>query len=306
MVSTDILIIGSGPAGLTAGIYAGRGGKSCVIIGGDVGGQASKAYEVENYPGFKKIKGYELMNSLILQATGFGASLVFENATFIDVKSKTVVTDSGETYQGKALILSMGQRHKDLSLENESELIGSGISYCATCDGNFYKKKKVAVVGGGDTAISDALFLSGIASEVTVIHRRKEFKAAPSLVNRMFSSSIKLCTPAKITKLIGNPLSAVEITYIDTEKKETIELNGLFVAVGSNPNTDLIENQVQFDGKHLKSTNCEVYDLENNIIEGVYAAGDLRKKVVRQIVTACADGAIAATSALEFINNQNK
>lgn len=303
MVNTDILIIGSGPAGLTAGVYAGRGGKSCVIIGGEVGGQASKAYEVENFPGFQKVKGYELINSLILQATGFGASLVFENATQIDVKNKTVITDSGETYVGKALIFAMGEKHKDLSVENETELIGSGISYCATCDGNFYKKKKVAVVGGGDTALSDALFLNGIASEVTVIHRRKEFRAAPSLVNRMLSSSIKLCTPAKVTKLIGNPLSKVEITYIDTEKKEIIELDGLFVAVGTIPNTELIASQIQFDGKHIKSINCEVYDSENIIIEGIYVAGDLRKKAVRQIVTACADGAIAATSALEYISS---
>lgn len=303
MINTDILIIGSGPAGLSAGIYAGRGGKSAVIIAGDVGGQASKAYEVENYPGFQKVKGYDLINTLIVQATGFGAHLVFENATAIDVTNKQVTTDSGEIYKGKALILAMGENHKDLSVDGESDLIGAGISYCATCDGNFFKKKKVAIVGGGDTAISDALFLNDIASEVTVIHRRKEFRAAPSLVNRMINSSIKLATPAKVTKFIGNPLTAIEIIYTDTQKTEIIELDGLFVAVGTNPNTDLIQNQIQFDGKYIKSINCEVYNLEDKEIEGVYAAGDLRKKPLRQIVTACADGAIAATNALEFINS---
>lgn len=303
MIDTDILIIGSGPAGLSAGIYAGRGGKRALIIAGDIGGQASKAHEIENYPGFQKIKGYELMNGLINQALGFGVEMLYENAVSIDVAGKLVTTDAGETYRGKALILAMGERHNDLSVDGERELVGAGISYCATCDGNFYKKKKVAVVGGGDTAVSDALFLKDIASEVTVIHRRTEFRGAPSLVSKMLSSNIKLAVPAAVTKFIGNPLSALEITYLDTQIKETIETDGVFIAVGTRPNTLLVQDQVAMDGNHIKSVNTEVYDRENNVLPGVFAAGDIRKKTLRQIVTACSDGAVAATNALSFLNS---
>lgn len=289
----DVIVLGAGPAGLTAGIYSARGGlKTLVIEKTFVGGQATTTPEIVNYPGVKSTDGFSLTSTMAEQAKSFGCEILTADVTEISLtdKVKTVVAN-GVKYESKTVVLASGANARKLGVEHENELLGAGVSYCATCDGAFFKGKTVAVVGGGDTAVEDALYLNRFASKVYLIHRRDSLRANKALSDEIARSNVEIVWNSTIEKLIGTPLSAVEIKNVKDGKISTLDVNGLFVAVGRIPASDNFE-EVEKDENGYILTNEE---MKTNV-DGIYAVGDVRAKSLRQIVTACADGAIAADS----------
>ena len=299
----DIVIIGAGAAGLTASIYAKRAEKNTLILEAmSYGGQVINTAEIENYPAAPHISGFDLATKLYNQAKDLGAEIKFEEV--IEIKNfntyKEVVTTKG-IYETNTVIIATGSKNRKLGLENEDKLIGKGISYCATCDGAFYKNKDVAVVGGGNTALEDALYLSDVANKVYLIHRRDTFRGEESVVNILKSKeNVQFIYNSNVTKLNAlKRLESIEVTNNDGSKKE-IEVSGLFVAVGRVPENKNFENLINLDdvGYIDASEDCHTN------VEGIYVAGDNRKKAVRQLVTATSDGAVAATEAIKYINNK--
>lgn len=298
----DIIIIGAGPAGMTAALYALRAGKTVVVLEGEsFGGQIAFAPNVENYPSVMSISGNEFSSNLLDQIIALGADIEFEKAVeIVDGKTKTVRTESGEVFEGKAVIIATGVKHRKLGLENEESLIGNGVSYCAVCDGAFFKGQDVAVIGGGDTALQDALYLSNSSKKVYLIHRRNEFRAEKRLVEKVKQAeNIEFILDSNVTKLIGDEkLKAIEIkNRIDFFEKE-IQVSGLFIAIGQIPQNDFFKDFEKLDEYGYFDTN------ENTVSKtrGVFIAGDCRKKQVRQLTTAVSDGAIASLAACNFID----
>lgn len=299
----DIIIIGGGAAGLTAAMYAGRYGLSPVVFEKlFVGGQAATTYEIDNYMGFNEgVTGPELMEKMQLHAEKFNAQIKYENIVSVSLTGdeKVVETKKG-TYTAKTVLLAMGAIPRKLSIPKEDELAGRGISYCATCDGSFYKGKEVVVIGGGDTALEDAVFLSNLCSRVYLIHRRNEFRANMHLQNMVKrNDKITIITPATISRILGE--NAVEGIVINKNgEEETLNVSGIFVAVGTVPQTELVKNEITLDASGYIITN---ENMETNI-KGVFAAGDIIKKPLRQVITAAADGAVAAYSMAKYIDEQ--
>ncbi len=299
----DIIIVGAGPAGLTAAIYAKRAGKSVLVLEAMAyGGQIINTPDIENYPVEANISGFDFATKLYNQAKGLGAEILFEKVTRIDQNGgeKTVVTNKNN-YSAKAVIIATGSANRKLGLSNESELVGKGISYCATCDGAFYRKKKVAVVGGGNTALEDALYLADIAEKVYLIHRRDEFrgesKTADLLKDR---SNVEILYNSKVTGLNADDrLSSIEVTNNDGSVK-SVDVDGLFVAVGRVPENQSFAGLIDLDdaGYVIAGETCTTN------ADGIFVAGDNRTKEVRQLVTATSDGAIAATAAVKYINGK--
>lgn len=291
----DILILGGGPSGLTAGIYAARGGLRAIIIENKgIGGQAAITPEIENYPGIESVDGFSLTETMRKQAESFGVEFAFDTVLSAELSEnvKTVKTQNG-SFEGKYVILACGAQPKKTGLAREDELLGRGVSYCATCDGGFFRNKPVAVVGGGNTAVEDALYLERFASEVYLIHRRDELRASKILADRIKKSSVKLLWDSVVEELDGTPLSGIIIKNVKTNAVSSISVKGLFVAIGQTPSTALFEGITLDDSGYIVTDDR----LETNI-KGVYAAGDIRSKRLRQIVTACADGAVAVDSIL--------
>lgn len=301
MKKYDLIIIGGGPAGFTAGIYAARGGVSTAIFTGmQPGGQAALTDKIENYSGVKDAEGYLLVNTMMEQAIGFGSEVFYSTIEDVDFSGdeKILKADDGNIYASKAVIIATGAKNKLIGLENEKDLIGRGVSFCATCDGGFFKNKVVAVNGGGDTALTEALYLANICSEVYLIHRRQGFRAAQVLVDRLYKNTkIKLLLDSTVTALEGDPLEKIQVTNKKTGKIQEISVSALFVAVGYSPNTDLFKGKIKLDEREYLPTNVKM----ETDIKGVYAAGDVRDTPMRQVITACADGAIAANSALDYL-----
>ena len=296
----DIIIIGAGPAGLTAAIYARRASRSVLVLEAlTYGGQIINTPDIENYPAAAHISGFEFATRIYEQAQSLGAEIVFEKAVEIhdNGSDKTVVTTENE-YTAKAVIIATGSANRKLGLPNEEELIGRGVSYCATCDGAFYRRKTVAVVGGGNTALEDALYLADLAETVYVIHRRDAFRGDGATVETLKQhSNVKFVYNSRVTKLIAEgSLKAIEVTDNDGNIS-TLDVNGLFVAVGRIPENMNFAKLVKLDeaGYIEAGEDC----LTN--VPGIFAAGDNRTKSVRQLVTAAADGASAATAAIKFI-----
>ena len=297
----DIIIIGAGPAGLTAAIYARRASKSVLVLEAlSYGGQIINTPDIENYPAAMHISGYDFATKVYEQAQELGAEFVFEKAVGIkdNGDTKEVITDDN-TYTAKAVIIATGSENRKLGVENEDKLVGRGISYCATCDGAFYRGKKVAVVGGGNTALEDALYLADLAETVYLIHRRDAFRGDESTVNALKErNNVKFIYNSNVTKLIAEKrLTAIEVTDKNTQEVTTIELNGLFVAVGRIPENQNFAQLIKLDDSGYVSAG---EDCITNV-PGIYAAGDNRTKSVRQLVTAAADGAVAATEAVRFV-----
>ncbi len=297
----DIIVVGAGPAGMTAAIYARRASKSVLVFEAlAYGGQIINTPDIENYPVNMHISGYEFAEKLYAQAKELGAEFVFEKVVGLkdNGNGKTVLTQKGE-YSCKAVILATGSENRKLGLENESKLAGRGVSYCATCDGAFYKNKKVAVVGGGNTALEDALYLADIAEKVYLIHRRDSFRGSESTVNKLKErENVECVYNARVTKLNAvKRLESVEVTFSSGEVS-TIEVSGLFVAIGRIPENQNFGEVVRLDesGYVVAGEDC----LTN--APGVFVAGDNRTKEVRQLVTAASDGAVAATQAIKYIN----
>lgn len=296
----DVIILGAGPAGLTAGIYAARGGLKTVIVESKaVGGQAALTAEIENYPGFKNISGFELTSLMQSQCENLGVEFVYDIPSELDLQSdvKTVKTAYSGTLEGKTVIIATGALPRTLGVERESAFIGGGVSYCATCDGAFFKGKPVAVVGGGNTAVEDALYLKNFASEVFLIHRRDALRASAVLSDKIKSSGVKILWDSVVTELVGdNKLQAVLVKNVKTGETERVDCNGLFVAVGQKPASEGLTG-VELDQNGYVITD----DAMRTNMQGVFAAGDIRKKTLRQVVTATADGAIAAESAIAYL-----
>lgn len=298
----DIVIIGAGPAGLTAAIYARRATKKVLVLEAKVyGGQIVNTLDIENYPVEEHISGFDFATKLYNQAKNLGAEIVFEKVTGIEIsgEQKKVITDNN-VYEARSIIIATGSENRKLGLSNEEQLTGKGVSYCATCDGAFYENKKVAVVGGGNTALEDALYLSDIASKVYLIHRRSEFRGEGATINRLKEkNNVEFILNHNVTKLNSDDkLKSIEVTDIDGATK-AIDVDGLFVAVGRMPNNQAFADLVKLDDAGYIEAGEECH----TNIEGVFAAGDNRTKNMRQLVTATSDGAIAAGEAVKYISN---
>ena len=297
----DIIIIGAGPAGMTAAIYARRAAKSVLVLEAlSYGGQIINTPDIENYPVAAHISGFDFATKVYEQAKALGAEFKFEKAVAIEDggEEKTVRT-AKNAYTGKAVIIATGSENRKLGVEGEDKLVGRGVSYCATCDGAFYRKKTVAVVGGGNTALEDALYLADLAEKVYLIHRRDGFRAEAATVEHVKSrENVELVLNSVVKSLIADKkLTAVEVVNKQGETR-TIEVNGLFVAVGRIPENQNFAQVIALDsaGYALSGENCHTET------PGVFVAGDNRVKEVRQLVTATADGAVAATEAIKYLN----
>lgn len=297
----DIIIIGAGPAGMTAAIYARRAAKSVLVLEAlSYGGQIINTPDIENYPVAAHISGFDFATKVYEQAKALGAEFKFQKAVAIEDngEEKTVRTTKNE-YSAKAVIIATGSENRKLGVEGEDKLVGRGISYCATCDGAFYRGKTVAVVGGGNTALEDALYLADLAEKVYLIHRREEFRAEASTVERVKSrENVELVLNSVVKSLTADKqLTAVEVVDKNGETR-TLEVSGLFVAVGRIPENQNFARVIALDsaGYALSGENC------HTDTPGVFVAGDNRVKEVRQLVTATADGAVAATEAIKYLN----
>lgn len=294
----DIIIVGAGPAGLTAALYALRANKKVLLFESKTyGGQIINAAKIDNYPGLPHISGFDYATTLYNQVMELGAEIKYETVLHID-ENKNVTTNKS-SYQSKAIILATGAKNRKLGLNNEKEYIGKGLSYCATCDGNFYKNQIVAVVGGGDTALTDAIYLSDIAKKVYLIHRKDTFRGEEKYLNELKTKdNIEFILNSNVIEINGE--NVVEsIVVKDNNNERTIEINGLFIAVGQEPKNTIFSDVINIDEKGY----IESEDGVHTNIPLIYVAGDARVKDLRQIVTAISDGAIAATTAIMEIKN---
>ena len=299
----DIIIIGGGPAGLVAALYAGRAQLDALMIEKQFqGGQMVTTNEVENYPGFVDITGSDLANIMYEHAKKFGGTMEYKEVLDIQIDGdiKKVITDT-ETYEAKVVILSMGAKPRKLELEREDVLGGRGISYCATCDGGFFRNKIVAVVGGGDTAVEDALHLSRIAEKVYLISRSDKLTANKVAQEKLFkTNNVEIFWNSIVTKLYGEEtLKQIQVTNVQSNKIIELEVNGLFVAIGSKPSTELVKDLVDLNkqGYIIADESCKTS------VDGIFAIGDIRTKAVRQVLTAAADGAVSIYEAEKYLIN---
>ncbi len=297
----DILIFGAGTAGLTAAIYGVRAGRKVAVLEeGVYGGQIVNTLEIENYPGIAKVSGVDYATGLFEQATNLGAEVMFDAPVSVEKTDGFVVqTRRGKTLEAKSLILAVGAKNRPLGVDGEEKFVGRGISYCATCDGAFFKGKDVAVVGGGNTAIDDALFLTDYCNKVYLIHRRQGFRAEEAkLALLREKKNLEFVLDSVVEAVQGeDKLAGVTIKNKVTEAVEHLALDGIFVAVGQVPATKIAEGLVALDdyGYIVAGEDCKTS------AEGIFAAGDCRTKQIRQLVTAAADGAVAALAACEYI-----
>jgi len=297
----DIIIIGSGPAGLTAAIYTGRAKlETLVITGVTFGGQLMLTREVENFPGFPEaILGLELMDKMRKQAERFGTKFLFQDATAVDFSSKPFkVKVGGQIFETKSVIIATGASPKWLGLESEARFRGKGVSSCATCDAPFFKDKKVVVIGGGDTAVDDALTLAKFAREVTLVHRRDELRATGVLQDRVFGNEkISFVWDSVVEEIFGkNKVERIQVRNVQTGGESEIETDGVFVAIGHKPNTDIFKGQIELDNNGYVVAKDET----KTSVEGVFVAGDVRDPRYRQAVTAAGSGCKAALDAVKY------
>lgn len=303
-----VVIIGSGPAGYTAAIYAARAQLSPILLEGSVtaGGALMNTTEVENFPGFQKgIMGPALMEEMRAQAEKFGTRFVTDDAVKVDLKGevKTIQDGSGNTYLAKSVILATGSGYKKIGLPKEESLSGRGVSYCATCDGFFFKEQAIAVVGGGDSALEEATFLTRFASKVYLIHRRNELRASRIMQQRAQNDpKIEFVWNSQVIDILGEEkVTGVRIKDTVTGDEKNLELTGLFVAIGHVPRSELLIGQIDLDSNGYVKTQS---DSTKTNIEGVFACGDLVDHVYRQAITAAGTGCQAALDAERFLASQ--
>lgn len=301
----DLAIIGSGPAGLTASIYASRAELSTIVIEKEPmsGGQIINTYEVDNYPGIPGIGGFDLAVKFREHSDKLGATHVYGEVTAFELEDgiKKIVLDNGEEYYSKSIIIATGAAPRKLNVSGEAEFQGMGVSYCATCDGAFFRGKTVAVVGGGDVAVEDAIFLARICKEVHVIHRREEFRAAKTLITKLLSfENVTVHWNSVVDEITGtDAVNGVKVRNVVTKEESELNLEGIFIAVGNVPNSLVYTPTVEVDrgGYIVADESCETN------VPGVFAAGDIRTKELRQVITAASDGAVAVTGVERYLNN---
>ena len=297
----DIIIIGAGPAGLTAAIYACRASKKTLVLEATTyGGQIITTLDIENYPGEEHISGVDFAKKLYTQAKNLGAEFEFERVIEIvdNGETKLVKTEDDE-YEARAVIIATGTETRKLGIENEEKLTGRGVSYCATCDGAFYKDKTVAVAGGGSSALYEASYLANLVKKLYLIHRRNEFRGEDALVKELQEKeNVEFIMNSNVDKIIGDDKVEKIVIKDNNGNMRELEIDGLFVAIGRTPSNKNFENVVELDesGYIESGEDCKTKTA------GVFVAGDNRKKTTRQIVTATADGAIAASAAIKYIN----
>ena len=303
----DVIIIGSGPAGYTAGIYTARAGLKPLLIASSVeaGGELMKTTEVENFPGFPQgLMGPDLMANFQEQAERFGTEILLDDVIEVDLKGdvKVVKTAMGDTYEAKTVILATGAAYRELNLPREKELSGHGVSWCATCDGFFFREKTIAVVGGGDSAMEEANFLTRFASKVYLIHRRDSFKASKIMQERALNNpKIEVVWNSEVAELHGEAnLSAVTLRNTVDGSTSELALDGLFIAIGNDPRVWLVENQLELNDERFIKVDGRS---SRTSLPGVFAAGDVIDPTYRQAITAAGSGCVAALDAEHYLND---
>ena len=303
----DVIILGTGPAGLTAAIYAARAELKPIVLKGDQpGGQVTITDILENYPGFPDgIAGFEMYQAFEKQATRFGAKIVEATAVDVDFKNQPLKIKTRETtYETKTVIIATGSDPRKLNVPGEKEYIGKGVSYCATCDGFFFRGKKVVVVGGGDSAVEEGLFLTRFASSVTIIHRRDRLRANPHLQSRAKANEkIDFVWDSVVTEVIGSPetgTTGLRLKNMKTDEKSVFETDGVFIFIGHIPNTQFLNGHVDLEDSGVIITDRR----QRTNIPGVFAAGDVQDPIYRQAVTSAGSGCMAAMEAEKFIAEQ--
>ena len=303
----ELVIVGSGPAGYTAAVYAARAGLAPVVIAGSVtaGGALMTTTEVENFPGFVDgVQGPELMESMRAQAERFGARIVYDDAIRVDLDAdmKTVETGAGETYLARTVILTMGSAYRKLGLPEEERLSGHGVSWCATCDGFFFRDKEIAVIGGGDSAMEEALVLTRFASKVTVVHRRGEFRASRIMAQRVLDDpKIEVAWDSEVAAILGDEqVTGLILRDTVTGAERTLDATGVFVAIGHDPRSELVADQVDTDADGYVRV---AHPSTRTNLPGVFAAGDLVDHTYRQAITAAGTGCAAAQDAQHYLSN---
>lgn len=290
----DIIIVGAGPAGLTAALYAGRANKKVLVLEKKTfGGQIINTPKIENYPGCPDVSGFDFAMNLYNQVTNLGIEVKIETVIEMDYP---IVKTNKTFYEGKAIIIATGVENRKLGFEAEEKFKGKGISYCATCDGHFYKNKVVAVVGGGNTALEDAIYLSNLAQKVYLIHRRDTFRGEAKYIEEVKKKeNIEILYNSRVTNCMGEEhLQEIEITDSD-DVVTNISVDGLFIAIGQIPMNDILKEKITLD----EAGYIESMDGVHTSVEKIYVAGDCRVKDLRQLTTAVADGAMAATTAIK-------
>lgn len=300
-----VLIIGSGPAGLSAALYAARAELNPVVLTGlSLGGQVSLTHTVENYPGFPEgVGGQQLVELFQKQAERFGAEVVFDTATHVDLSSRPfTVTTENSIYKAETLIIATGATPVHLNVPGEAELTGRGVSYCATCDGWFFKDKDVVVVGGGDSALEEGLFLTRYAKSITIIHRRDTLRAGAILQKRAFSEpKIQFMWNSVVTEILGKEkVEGVRVRDVKTGQENVFPTEGVFIFIGHRPNTQLFEGQLEIDERGYLKTNV----MMTTNVPGVFVAGEAGDPHYRQVVTSAGMGAAAAMQAIRFLEAQ--
>ena len=304
----DIIVIGAGPAGMTAAIYGRRGGKKVLMIEKEgYGGQIINTPALENYPGFDTISGMEFSDKIYKQAMDWGAEMEYgtvDDITLIDKDKRIfkVSTEEGKEYETKSVILATGVKSRPIGIDREEELVGRGVSYCAACDGAFFRDKTVVILGGGNTALTDAEVLADLCKKVYIVHRRMQFRGDNAMVERLKKrDNVEMVLPYVPVELLGDEkITGIKIKNRETEEIRTIDTDGIFVAFGNIPQNEAFRDAVGLDdaGYVVAAEDC-VTD-----IEGIFTAGDCRTKKVRQVVTATGDGSVAAVAAIEYLNSR--
>ncbi|WP_282828192.1 thioredoxin-disulfide reductase [Gulosibacter sediminis] len=303
----EVVIVGSGPAGYTAAIYAARAGLAPVVVAGSVtaGGALMTTTEVENFPGFiDGVQGPELMEAMRAQAERFGAEIFSDDVTRLDVAGdlKVIETGAGVTYRARAVILTMGSAYRKLGLPEEERLSGHGVSWCATCDGFFFREQHIAVVGGGDSAMEEALFLTRFASKVTLVHRRDEFRASRIMAERVLADpKIEIAWNSEVAQILGDDrVAGLRLRDTVTGAERVLEVTGVFVAIGHDPRSELITGQVDTDPDGYVRV---AHPSTATNLPGVFAAGDLVDHTYRQAITAAGTGCAAAQDAQHYLSH---
>ena len=299
MANYDYIIIGSGPAALASAQYASRAGLKTLVLEGDVvGGQVTQIMDLENYPGvFPMVNGTDFILNMKEQAVSFGAEVVSSRAVSIDKPGQNfVVKTKTENFEAKCVCLATGAVHKDLGVKGEREFTGRGVSYCATCDGPFFRNKKIFVVGGGDSACSEAIYLRTLSDDVTIIHRRDSFRAQKAVVDKMIASGVKVKYNTTVSEIAGGmKVEKLVLHDVISKSDEEVAADAVFIFAGMAPQSDLVDMLKKDEGGYIVTD-----EKMQTMIPGLLAAGDVRAKPFRQIVTAVSDGAIAANTAFEI------